>query len=498
MSAAPVPAPSPARITPVLLCGGAGTRLWPLSRRRHPKQFARVLGERTLFQAAAMRLTGDDPAFAPPLVVTHADFRFTAAEQLTGAGIDPGAVLIEPEGRNTGPAILAAALHALRTDPDAVLLVSPSDHVIADGPAFHAAIRAGLAAVEEGRIVAFGITPTRAETGYGWLRLDGPPRQGAARPLAGFVEKPDADRARAYLEDGHHLWNAGLYLFAARDLVAACEAHAPDLMAPVRAAVAGARADLGFLRLDPAPWEAVPSISIDYAVMERLAAAGPTGAPGLSVVPFSGGWSDLGAWDAVMGESPRDADGNALSGPVLAVDCADSLLRAETPGQDLVALGVRGLAVIAMGDAVLVADLARAQDVGRALAELKARGAETAERFALDRRPWGSSEEIARGPRTRVNRLEVRPGAAISLQSHMHRSEHWIVVEGTAEVTLGDETRLLGENQSVYVPMGTPHRIANPGRMGVVLIEVQTGPYLGDDDIRRFEDLYAQGEGQPD
>ena len=474
------------RVTPVLLCGGAGTRLWPLSRRQHPKQFARLLGNETLFQASATRLAGPD--FAPPLVVTHADFRFLVAEQLQGVGIDPGAVLIEPEGRNTAPAILAAALHALDADPDAVLLVAPSDHVIGDADAFHGAIQAGLAAVGEGRMVAFGVPPTRAETGYGWLRLDEAPLPGRAQPLAEFVEKPDAARAESYLASGRHLWNAGLYLFAARDLVAACETHAPDLLPPVRAAVRGARADLGFLRLDPAPWEALPAISIDYAVMEK--------ARTLSVVPLPGGWSDLGAWDAVMGESEGDGAGNALSGPVLALECDGSLLRSEGP--ELVAIGARNLAVVAMGDAVLVADLGRAQEVGAAVEALKDRGARTAEGFALDRRPWGSSEEIATGPRARVNRLVVKPGAAISLQSHMHRSEHWIVVEGTAEITLGADTRLLGENQSLYVPMGTPHRIANPGKVEVVLIEVQTGGYLGADDIRRFEDLYAQGPGKPD
>lgn len=473
-------------ITPVLLCGGAGTRLWPLSRKSYPKQFVPLMGEETLFQASARRLSG--PGFTPPLVLTGADFRFIVTEQLAAAGIDPGAVLIEPEGRNTAPAVLAAALWLAREDPDALMLVAPSDHVIPRADAFRTAVAAGEPAARAGQLVTFGIAPTHAETGYGYLELAGAPGDLAIpRPhaLARFVEKPDAARAAEMLAAGHYLWNAGIFLFSAAAALAAFRAHAPDLIAPVEAALAAAKPDLGFLRLDPEAWAAAPDISLDYAVMER--------AGNLSVVPFTAGWSDLGGWDAVWRESARDASGVALSGPATAIDCRNTLLRSEDPGLELVGLGLRDVIVVAMPDAVLVADAARAQDVRQAVAALKEKAAKQAESFPKDHRPWGWFESLVTGERFQVKRIVVHPGAALSLQSHHHRSEHWIVVQGTAKVTVDGAVKLVSENESVYVPLGAVHRLENPGKLPMVLIEVQTGAYLGEDDITRYEDVYARG-----
>ena len=476
-------------VHPVILCGGAGTRLWPLSRKSYPKQFVPLLGGRTLFQASAERLAGGTEAglrFAPPTVLTNAEFRFIVTEQLQEVGIDPGAVLIEPEGRNTAPAVLAAALHLAQRDPQALMLVAPSDHVLPDRDAFHAAVAQAVGAAGRGDLVSFGITPDRPETGYGYLQLAAPPDgSGAAVPLTRFVEKPDAETARAMLADGSYLWNAGIFLFSAAAIIAGFEAHAPDLIAPVRAAVERARADLGFLRLDPESWAGAAEISIDYAVMERAA--------NLAAVPYSGRWSDLGSWTALHELSAPDADGVAAAGPVTAIDCRGALLRAESPDQQLVALGVENLIAVAMPDAVLVAAMDRAQEVGRAVAALKARGAPQAEALPVDHRPWGHFETLVLGDRFQVKRIVVKPGAALSLQSHHHRAEHWIVVEGTARVTLDEEVRLVSENQSVYIPLGARHRLENPGKLPMVLIEVQTGAYLGEDDIIRYEDVYARG-----
>jgi mannose-1-phosphate guanylyltransferase/mannose-6-phosphate isomerase len=476
---------------PTILCGGSGTRLWPLSRASYPKQFVPLTGPRTLFQASAQRLTGavGGEVFAPPTLVTKSDFRFIVAEQLAEVGIDPGAILIEPDGRNTAPAVLAAALHLEAQDPDAILLVAPSDHVIPDAEAFRAAVARGLPAARDGRIVTFGIRPERPETGYGYLELAARP-DGCGKPVAlrRFVEKPDAARAAEMLAEGTFLWNAGIFLFRAADLIAAVEAHAPDLLPPVRTAVAEAKPDLGFLRLAPAPWGKVPSISIDYAVMER--------APNLSVVPYDAGWSDLGDWAAVWSEGARDSDGNGAAGAALAIDCVDSLLRSDTPGVQVVGIGLQNVMAVAMSDAVLIADRSRAQDVKLAVDALKKQGVLQATQFPKDHRPWGWFETLVLGSRFQVKRIHVHPGAALSLQSHHHRSEHWIVVEGTARVTVGETVKLVTENESIYVPLGAVHRMENPGKVPMVLIEVQTGAYLGEDDILRYEDRYARTAGE--
>ena len=473
--------PSP-NITPVLLCGGSGTRLWPLSRKSYPKQFVPLVGDDTLFQASARRLSG--AGYAPALVLTASDFRFIVTEQLQDAGLDPGAILIEPSARNTAPAILAAAVHLAASDPQALMLVAPSDHVVPDAPAFRDAVAAGVAAAQSGQIVTFGITPTHPETAYGYLELTEAPQAGHATPLARFVEKPDAAAATDMLAAGTYLWNAGLFLCTAQTMIDAATAHAPDLVAPVSEAVTTARADLGFLRLAASGWDKARDVSIDYAVMEQ--------ADNLSVVPFGAGWSDLGGWDAVWREAGPDARGVATSGPATAIDCDNTLLRSESDGLEVVGIGLQNIMAVAMPDAVLVADMSRAQDVKLAVAALKEKAAKQATAFPKDHRPWGWFESLVIGQRFQVKRIVVQPGAALSLQSHNHRSEHWIVVQGTAKVTVDDEVKLLSENQSVYIPLGAVHRMENPGKLPMILIEVQTGSYFGEDDIIRYEDVYAR------
>ncbi|TRW97808.1 mannose-1-phosphate guanylyltransferase/mannose-6-phosphate isomerase [Paracoccus sp. M683] len=473
-------------ITPVLMAGGSGTRLWPASRKAFPKQFAPLIGPESLFQASARRLSG--PGYGAPVVMTNADFRFIVAEQLDQIGIAPAAIVIEPAGRNTAPAILAAALRVAADDPQALLLVAPSDHVIPDSAGFDRAVQAGAVAARAGRIVTFGITPTRPETGYGYLQVDG--TGDGPLPLKRFVEKPDAARATEMLAEGGYLWNAGIFLFAAQTMIDAFAAHAADYVEPVQAAVDGAMTDLGFLRLARGPWQGLRDESIDYAVLEK--------ATNLSVVAFSGHWSDLGGWDAVWREmqdgAPADR-GAVTDGHATAIDCDNVLLRSDSADMQVVGIGLTDMMVVATSDAVLVAPMDRAQDVKQAVSSLKAQGRKQAELFPRDHRPWGWFETLAIDDRFQVKRIVVKPGAALSLQSHVHRSEHWIVVSGTAKVTVDNAVTLVTENQSIYVPLGAVHRMENPGKVPMVLIEVQTGVYLGEDDIIRYEDVYARQTG---
>lgn len=471
-------------IHPVILCGGSGTRLWPLSRKSYPKQFARLMGNESLFQSSVRRVKA--PGYAAPLVITGEPFRFIVTEQLAAIEMDAMAQLIEPQGRNTAPAVLAAALWLAKRDLDAMMLVTPSDHVIPDATEFRRAVEAALPRAQAGDLITFGITPLRAETGYGWLELPQGADATASLPqsLVRFVEKPDLGRAQAMLAAGNFLWNAGIFLFTARTVLDAYRTHAPQLMAAAEAAVDGASGDLGFTRLAADAWAQLDEISIDYAIMER--------ADNLAVMPFAAGWSDLGGWDAVWLESAPDAAGNVTSSHATAIDCRDTLLRSETPGLELVGIGLDDIIAVAMNDAVLVAHKSDSQRVKEAVTALRARGVKQAESFPVDHRPWGWFESLVIGDRFQVKRIVVHPGAALSLQSHHHRSEHWIVVQGTARVTVDQTVQLLTENQSVYIPLGAIHRMENPGKLPMVLIEVQTGSYLGEDDIIRYEDVYAR------
>lgn len=471
-------------ITPVLLAGGSGTRLWPLSRKSYPKQFTRLIGEESLFQASARRLSGK--GFAPPIVVTGDLFRFIVTEQLAAVEMAAEAILIEPEARNTGPAVAAAAVLLEANDPKALLLIAPSDHVIPDASGFRDAVMAAAPRAEAGDIVTFGIAPTRPETGYGYLELAAGayPQAGMPQPLARFFEKPDAARAFDMIAEGRYLWNAGIFLASAATLVAAYKTHAPETLDGVQAALDAAKTDLGFTRLDPDVWATLPNLSIDYAIMEK--------ATNLAVMPYAGPWSDLGGWEAVWQASDPDSDGASTNAGALAIDCRDTLLRSEAPGQRIVGIGLDDIVAIAMPDAVLVTRKSQSQRAKEAVAALRAIDAPQAETFPLDHRPWGHFESLVKGARFQVKRIVVKPGAALSLQSHHHRSEHWIVVEGTAQVTVDGKVWLVSENQSVYIPLGAMHRMENPGKVDLVLIEVQTGAYLGEDDIVRYEDVYAR------
>ena len=475
-------------IYPVLLCGGSGTRLWPLSRKSHPKQFAKLLGEESLFQSSARRLSG--ASFAAPSVITGSDFRFMVVEQLAAIEIAPQNILIEPSARNTAAAICAAAIALDAKNGDSLVLVAPSDHVIPDPKRFQATVEAAVPTARKGQIVTFGIHPDRAETGYGWLEPKTKPSADSApvaQPLLTFVEKPNAESAKALLKGGKHLWNAGIFLFSTATILNAFAEHAPETLAEVRNAFDAAEADLGFTRLAAKPWSRLEDISIDYAIMER--------ASNISVVPYSGSWSDLGDWQAIWREGKPDSSGVVTSGQSIAIDCKNTLLQATSENQELVAMGLENVIVVAMPDAVLVARKDRAQDVKTAVAKLKAKGAAQAETLPRDYRPWGWYESIALGTRFQVKLIVVNPGAALSLQSHNHRSEHWVVVEGIAKVTITDVVKTVTENQSVYIPLGAIHRMENPGKLPLTMIEVQTGSYFGEDDIIRYEDVYARGQG---
>lgn len=470
-------------IYPVTLAGGSGTRLWPLSRKSYPKQFSPFFGGESLYQASLKRLSGE--GIGAPIVLTNSDFRFIATEQLSEAGFEKATILIEPVVRNTGPAILAAAI-SLENELDALMLVSPSDQVIEDVDAFRAAVEAGAEAAMNGDLVTFGIRPTRAETGYGYLELnetlvDYAPK---AQKLKNFVEKPETADAEAMSTSGRHLWNAGIFLFKVSEIIKAFQEHMPDLIDPIRRSVKEGRPDLSFFRLQEEAFAEAESISIDYAIMER--------ASSLSVVPFESGWSDLGSWEAVWRESGADSSGLSTNGPVTAIDCKNTLLRAENDHQRLVGIGLDNIVAVAMGDAVLVASLDESQRVKEVVSKLKLEKIAQAEEFPRCYRPWGWYETLSLGNRFQVKRIMVKPGAQLSLQSHVHRAEHWVVVEGSATVTVGDEEKLLTENQSVYIPLGAIHRLENPGKVDLHLIEVQSGAYLGEDDIVRYEDIYSR------
>lgn len=471
-------------IHPILLCGGSGSRLWPLSRQSLPKQFVKLLGGESLFQASARRFSG--AGFRAPVIVTSDTFRFIASEQLASLNMAALTTLIEPEPRNTAAAVLSAALWLHRQDPDSVMLVAPSDHVIPDADTFRHAVEVALPAAMAGKIVTFGITPTSAETGYGYLQVSTREGQAAGepQPLTGFIEKPARPRAEDMLKAGNYLWNAGIFLQSTRTILASFREHAADMLTAANAAVEEAVPDLCFLRLAPEPWAQLPSISIDYAIMEK--------ATNIAVMPYQGNWSDLGSWNTVWQQATPDAHGNVLSDHALAINCQRSMLRSESEGLELVGIGLEDVVAIAMPDAVLVAKNSDAQRVREAVDILKARSANQATCFSHEHRPWGWYEILAIGKKFKVKRIVVKSGAALSLQSHNHRAEHWIVVQGTAKITVGHESGYLTEGESAYIGLGAVHRLENPGQEQLILIEVQTGPYLGEDDITRYEDIYAR------
>jgi mannose-1-phosphate guanylyltransferase / mannose-6-phosphate isomerase len=474
-------------IHPVLLCGGSGTRLWPLSRKSHPKQFVKLMGDESLFQSSALRLSGT--GFGAPAVVTGSDFRFMVVEQLAAVHVAPRDILIEPLARNTAAAICAAAVALEAKEGESLMLVVPSDHVIPEADDFRATVQAAAPVALDGQIVTFGIRPDRAETGYGWLELTSKPSEDISpvlQRLASFVEKPDAEAAEILMAGGMHLWNAGIFLFSTSTIITAFKQYAPETLSNVRDAFDNAETDLGFTRLAAEPWSRLEDISIDYAVMER--------APNLSVVPYGGTWSDLGDWQAIWREGVADSEGVVTNGPSTALDCKNTLLHATSETQELVAMGLEDIIAVAMPDAVLVAHKDRAQDVKIAVKKLKEKGTTQAETLPRDYRPWGWYESIALGPRFHVKRIVVNSGAALSLQSHNHRAEHWVVVEGTAKVTVDDKVTTVSENQSVYIPLGAVHRMENPGKLPLTLIEVQTGSYFGEDDIIRYDDVYSRGQ----
>ena len=468
-------------IIPVILSGGTGSRLWPLSRETYPKQFWPLVGTDTMLAATALRAHG--PAFAAPIVVCNEAHRFMAAEQLRAAKIEGARILLEPAGRNSAPAVAAAAVLAEETSPGAVLWIMAADAAIDDVPALHMALHQAVAAAELGRIVTFGMRPTAPETSFGYIEpgvaLDGAP---GVHALARFIEKPDAARAKEFFEGGRHLWNSGMFVARADTLLAELERFTPEVPAAVRPAVADASRDLDFVRLDAAAFMAAPSISIDYAVMERTANA--------AVVPAALGWSDVGSWDALWHIAPKDADGNATQGPVHMVGAKNCFVRSEGILTGIV--GLEDAVLVVTDDAVLAMHRDRAQDVKKLVEQLRAAGIKQATEHRRMYRPWGHYEGLTQGSRFQVKNITVQPGRKLSLQKHFHRAEHWVVVNGTAIVERDGERIMLRENESVYLPLGCVHRLENPGKIPLTLIEVQVGSYLGEDDIVRIEDTYGR------
>lgn len=471
-------------LTPILLAGGLGKRLWPLSRKSHPKQFVNFLGNNTLFQQSALRfISSNEILFSKHITITNSDYRFIISDQFQKVGIDPGPILIEPETKNTAPAILAAAIYAEANNKDSVLIVAPTDHLIPDNRAFHNAILKGQKEVLDGKIVTFGIAPTRPETGYGYLSIS---KQSKTKAMAvhKFLEKPEIKTAELMFKSGNYLWNSGILLFKATDMIELFRNFEPDVWKLVTAAIDTAHIDLGFLRINPKPWSKLKNISVDYAIMEK--------AENIVAVPFSSKWSDLGGWDAVWSETEKDLSGNTIFKGSHVIDCTNSFLYSDSPRQQIVGLGLENIIAIGTSDAVLVVNKDRAQDVKKAVDLLKYKNVPQAEIFPTDYRPWGWFETLAVGDCFQIKRIFIKPNASISLQSHRYRSEHWVIVNGSAQVTIEDEVKIVTEGQSLYVPLGAVHRIKNLGKIPLVLIEVQIGSYLGEDDIVRYEDIYAR------
>jgi len=476
-------------MVPIILSGGSGSRLWPLSRGLFPKQFLPLVGETTMLQATLARLDGI-AACRQPLIVCNEEHRFIVAEQLRQAKVALSTILLEPVARNTAPAIAVAALRALQGGDDPLLLVLAADHVIADVAAFHAAVALAQQAAETGALVTFGIVPTVPETGYGYIEKARNSERGMGNgmpmgtyPVSRFVEKPDLATAEDYVASGRYLWNSGMFMFRASVLINELTKFSPEIVAACRSALDGASADLDFLRLDATAFAQGPEESIDYAVMEKTDKA--------VVVPLSAGWSDVGSWSALWEVAEKNVDGNVLKGDVLAVDSQNSYLHSAN-GRLVAAVGVADLVVVDTDDAVMVAHKGQVQRVKKIVDILKASGRKEATQHRVIYRPWGCYDSIDNGIRYQVKRITVTPGAKLSVQMHHHRAEHWIVVSGTAKVLNGDKEVLLTENQSIYIPVGVVHALENPGKIPLELIEVQSGAYLGEDDIVRFEDKYGR------
>lgn len=467
-------------IIPVILAGGSGTRLWPLSRKLHPKQVLALLGDRTLVQETVLRLRGLDAA--APVVICNDEHRFIVAEQLRDLDERPAALILEPVARNTAPAVAVAALYALAQSPDATLLMLPADHLITDSSAFHTAVVQAVDYARDGHLVTFGIVPAAPETGYGYIMQGAAMPHGPGRKIQRFVEKPDTATAEGYVRSGQYFWNSGMFVLRADAVLAELTRFAPEIVRGCRESLEKAVSDLDFLRLDHDAFAACPEDSIDYAVMERTDRG--------VMVPLSCGWSDLGSWDALWQAGEKDGDGNVTRGDVLLCDVRDSFLHAET--RLLAAVGLENHIVVETSDAVLVSPRDRVQEVKKLVDRLKAQNRVEAVSHKKVFRPWGHYESIGQGERYQVKRITVTPGHVLSLQKHFHRAEHWVVVRGTAVVTRDGEEILVRENESVYLPLGAVHRLANPGRIPLELIEVQVGGYLGEDDIVRFEDVYGR------
>ena len=467
------------KVVPVILAGGAGTRLWPVSRDALPKQFLPLVGERSTYQDTLLRVA-EGSLFAPPIVITGADFRFFARRQAEDIGIDP-TVVIEPMRRDSGPAVAAAAVFARSRDPDAVVLALAADHAILDAEEFRATCAAGLKAAELGHIVTFGITPSAPKTSYGYIRRGKPIGSDQVYAVEAFVEKPDPATAARYVAEGY-LWNSGNFLFRAEVLLAELNRYEPAMVTAVEKAVAGASDDLGFVRLSPQAFTTAPQKSIDYAVMEKTDRA--------AVIVGNFRWSDIGSWDAIFDIGERDKFGNAIHGAVVTEDTRNCVI--HSVDRLTAVLGAEDLVVVSTPDAVLVMPRARAQEVRELVGKLKGAQWPEATEHRLVHRPWGYYDSIDRGERFQVKRIVVRPGGMLSLQKHHHRAEHWVVVRGTAEVTIGSDVKSVHENESVYIPIGTVHRLANQGKIPLELIEVQTGSYLGEDDIVRIDDVYKR------
>jgi len=472
-----------AQIHPVILSGGAGTRLWPLSRAAYPKQLLPLVSERTLLQETAARNLSD-VGFAAPLLICNEDHRFLVDEQLRQVAIEPQAILLEPIARNTGPAIAAAALWLLARDPDALMLVQPSDHVVADTEAFHRAVMQGIAAAHAGRLVTFGVKPTRPDTGYGYIQAGGTLASAdGVHSVDRFVEKPNRETAERFLTDGNFLWNSGIFLLSARAYLDELARINPAMLAACERAMQTGEEDLVFFRLDRAAFAEAPSLSIDHAVMEHTNRA--------AVVPVDMAWSDVGSWHALRDIGDADGAGNVLNGDVLAEKVTNSYIR-STGGRLVAAVGLDNVVIVATDDAVLVADADCAAQVSGLVTTLRQRNRSEPDQHTTGYRPWGNYRTVDAGDRFQVKRITVKPGGKLSLQKHYHRAEHWVVVRGTAIVQRGEERMIVRENESVYIPIGTEHRLENPGKLPLQLIEVQSGPYLGEDDIVRAADSYGR------